>query len=108
MVTAELALGGLLLGALVALMCWLLGVVVLQVRCLDATAEIARQAARGDSGAVADARSKLPSGATVELRREGDWVRAQTTLEVAFPLGPDTPLRLTLERATLMEPGVVG
>jgi hypothetical protein len=51
--------------------------VSMQVRCIDAAREAARLAARGDQpSAVAAARRLAPSGARVDLRRDGDFLVA--------------------------------
>ena len=51
--------------------------VSLQVRCIDAAREAARLAARGDErSAVAAARGVAPSGAVVQVRRDGAFVVA--------------------------------
>ncbi|GAY13729.1 hypothetical protein MSZK_04550 [Mycobacterium sp. shizuoka-1] len=49
----------------------------MQVRCIDAAREATRLAARGDeAGAALAARGVGPAGATVQLRRDGDFVVA--------------------------------
>ena len=49
----------------------------MQVRCIDAAREAARLAARGDDGAALQAAQNIaPSGAVVQLRREGGLVVA--------------------------------
>ena len=49
----------------------------LQIRCVDAAREAARLAARGD---VASAASSLaPSGASLEVRRDGGYVLARVS-----------------------------
>ncbi|NTY59626.1 pilus biosynthesis protein TadE [Mycolicibacterium sphagni] len=51
--------------------------VAMQVRCIDAAREAARLAARGDeTSAVAAARGVGPTGATLQLRRDGSFVVA--------------------------------
>nr|WP_221217683.1 MULTISPECIES: TadE family type IV pilus minor pilin [unclassified Mycolicibacterium] len=51
--------------------------VAMQVRCIDAAREAARLAARGDqAGAVSAARGVGPSGASLQLRRDGGFVVA--------------------------------
>ncbi|WP_179965138.1 TadE family type IV pilus minor pilin [Mycolicibacterium sarraceniae] len=51
--------------------------VAMQVRCIDAAREAARLAARGDeTGAGAAARGVGPAGATLQLRRDGEFVVA--------------------------------
>jgi len=48
----------------------------MQVRCIDSAREAARLAARGDQRAAA---SPAPGGATVELRRDGDYMVARVS-----------------------------
>lgn len=50
--------------------------VVMQVRCIDAAREAARLVARGDGAA---ARSLVPGGAALELRRDGGYIIARVT-----------------------------
>ena len=65
MVTAELAVTTLAVFAMLTMMCWGIYLVVTQLRCVDAAAAIARQAARGDATAVGKARAAAPSGAAI-------------------------------------------
>jgi hypothetical protein len=67
MVTAELAVTTLAAFALLMTMCWGIYLVVTQLRCVDSAAAIARQAARGDTNAVAKAKAAAPSGATIAI-----------------------------------------
>jgi hypothetical protein len=53
--------------------------VALQVRCVDAAREAARLAARGDRSASAAAGLLGPTGAAVELRRDGDYIVARVS-----------------------------
>jgi hypothetical protein len=51
--------------------------VSMQVRCVDAAREAARLAARGDERAAVDTGRRLaPSGARVQVRRDGDFLLA--------------------------------
>lgn len=67
MVTAELAVTTLTAFTLLVMMCWGISLVVLQMRCIDTAAAVARQTARGDDAAVSLARSKAPAGARVTV-----------------------------------------
>jgi hypothetical protein len=67
MVTAELAVTTLAAFALLTTMCWGIYLVVTQLRCVDTAAAIARQAARGDTIAVTNAKAAAPSGATIAI-----------------------------------------
>ncbi len=53
--------------------------VTTQIRCIDAAREAARLAARGDQAWVGAAGSLAPAGASVELRRDGDYVVARVS-----------------------------
>ena len=53
--------------------------VSMQVRCVDAAREAARLAARGDD--PSPARRVAPSGAALEVRRDGDFVVARITAD---------------------------
>lgn len=70
MVTAELAVTILTAFTLLVMMCWGISLVVLQLRCIDTAAAVARQTARGDGAGVNHARSQAPAGAkvTTQLR----------------------------------------
>jgi hypothetical protein len=67
MVTAELAVTTLAAFAVLTMMCWGIYLVVTQLRCVDAAAAVARQAARADAAAVAKAKAGAPTGATIMI-----------------------------------------
>ncbi|BBX99352.1 pilus biosynthesis protein TadE [Mycobacterium lacus] len=51
--------------------------VSMQVRCVDAAREAARLAARGDDRSAVDAARRIaPGGASVQVRRDGEFVVA--------------------------------
>jgi Flp pilus assembly protein TadG len=85
-------------------------VVGAQLRCVDATREGARAAARGEPpGAVTEiVRAAAPDGSVVSVTRNDVEVRVAVTVEVA-PLGP-VPLRIrvTAEAVARLEPGAEG
>lgn len=85
MVTAELAVATLAALVILLLLSWGLYLMVVQVRCIDTAAEVARQAARGDDAAVARARREAPAGARVQISRGPGLVRVQVSV-VARPL----------------------
>ena len=68
MVTAELAVTTLSAFALLVMLCWGISLVILQLRCVDTAAAVARQAARGDKAGVAHAWSKAPAGAKISMQ----------------------------------------
>ncbi len=53
--------------------------VAMQIRCVDAAREAARLAARGAGAGVVAAAGLAPAGASVELRRDGDYVVARVS-----------------------------
>lgn len=53
--------------------------IAMQIRCVDAAREAARLAARGAGSEVVAAGSLAPAGASVELRRDGDYVVARVS-----------------------------
>lgn len=53
--------------------------VSLQVRCIDAAREAARLAARGDDTGLGAAARLAPTGASVDVRREGEYLIARVT-----------------------------
>ncbi len=53
--------------------------VAMQIRCIDAAREAARLASRGDGAGLGAAASLAPAGASVELRRDGDYVVARVS-----------------------------
>lgn len=102
-VTVEAAIALAALVSAVALCVGALLAASTQVRCVDAARETARLAARGDTArAIAAGKAVAPSGATVELRTEGDRVIAAIT--ASTPLLPG--LRLSAQAVAVIEPGV--
>jgi hypothetical protein len=86
MVTAELAVTTLTAFVVLTMMCWGIYVVVTQLRCVDAAAAVARQAARGDNAAVTKAKAGAPAGATVAIDRRPNLVTVTVRVK-AQPLG---------------------
>jgi hypothetical protein len=86
MVTAELAVTTLAAFAVLMMMCWGIYLVVTQLRCVDAAAAIARQAARGDPSGVGKARAGAPSGATIVIDKRPSLVTVMVRVK-ARPLG---------------------
>jgi hypothetical protein len=85
MVTAELAVTTLTAFTLLIMMCWGIALVVIQLRCIDTAAAVARQAARGDQAGVARATSNAPQGAKVVVQRDSGTVTV-TVRVTARPL----------------------
>lgn len=86
MVTAELAVTTLAAFALLTMMCWGIYLVVTQLRCVDAAAAVARQAARADSAAVTKAKAGAPSGAVITIQKRPNLITV-TVHVTARPLG---------------------
>lgn len=73
-----------------------------QVRCVDAAREAARLAARGDGPGAGNAmRGVAPAGATLRVRRDGDFVIA--TVEAGVALLPG--LTISADALAAVEPG---
>ena len=86
MVTAELAVTTLAAFAVLTMMCWGIYLVVTQLRCVDAAAAVARQAARADAAAVAKAKAGAPTGATIMIDKRPNLVSVTVRVR-ARPLG---------------------
>lgn len=86
MVTAELAVTTLAAFAVLTMMCWGIYLVVTQLRCVDAAAAVARQAARADDAAVAKAKAAAPSGATITIEKHPSLITVAVRVK-ARPLG---------------------
>jgi hypothetical protein len=85
-VTAELAVTTLAAFAVLTMMCWGIYLVVTQLRCVDAAAAVARQAARADAAAVAKAKAGAPTGATIMIDKRPNLVTVTVRVR-ARPLG---------------------
>ena len=99
MVTAELAVATLAALVVMLLLSWGIYLMLMQVRCIDTAAEVARQAARGDDAAVAVAKREAPAGARVTIARTDGVVRVDVAV-VARPLARNlaaVPLRAQAE-----------
>jgi len=95
MVTAELAVAILAAFSVLVLLCWGIFLLVLQLRCVDTAAAVARQEARGDRAASAALQGEAPAGAEVRVARRPGSVEVTVTLTVrAFARGlAAVPLR---------------
>ncbi|MFD2083256.1 hypothetical protein SAMN05421678_103139 [Actinopolymorpha cephalotaxi] len=111
MVTAETAVA---LSALVAVtlgMTWVVAVVGIQARCVDAARDTARAVARGESVGAGEeeGRRSAPEGARITVRRGG----GVASVEVAADARPSWPVLSRLPAITVgghavvaLEPGV--
>ena len=86
MVTAELAVATLAAFAVLTMMCWGIYLVVIQLRCVDAAAAVARQAARSDDAAVIKAKAGAPSGASITIDKSPSSITVTVRVK-ARPLG---------------------
>jgi hypothetical protein len=86
MVTAELAVTTLAAFAVLTMMCWGIYLVVTQLRCVDAAAAVARQAARANAAGVARAKAEAPTGATIMIDKRPSLVTVTVRVK-ARPLG---------------------
>jgi hypothetical protein len=106
MVTAELAVTTLAAFAVLTMMCWGIYLVVTQLRCVDAAAAVARQAARADGAAIAKAKAGAPPGAVIMIDKRPNLVTVTVRVK-ARPLGrllASVPLEARAE--VVPEPGV--
>jgi hypothetical protein len=88
-VTAETAVALPALGLVLVLCVWVIGAVLLQLRCVDAARAGARVGARGEpaSAVRAEAGRVAPKGATVRISADGADVVVDVRLAVGLP-GP--------------------
>jgi hypothetical protein len=105
MVTAELAVTILAALALLVMMCWGIYLIVMQLRCIDTAAAVARQTARGDSAAVRKIKDGAPAGATVVVQQRPSLVTVTVRLS-AKPLASWlVAVPLHAEAQVVPEPG---
>lgn len=86
MVTVEAAYALAALAAFVVVGIGGLGAFTVHLRCTDAAREVARLVAAGDATATAVGARVAPSGARIEVRKDGEWVVARVVARV--PLLP--------------------
>jgi hypothetical protein len=104
-VTVEAALALCSLAVFLAVAVGAVVAVAATIRCIDASRELARLAARGEPERGRTVAAALaPSGARMELVREGDTVRATVSARWMHPL----PLRISGQAVAALEPGVAG
>jgi hypothetical protein len=102
-VTVEAALALCSLVVVLVLAVAAMSAVAASVRCLDASRELARLAARGEpERGRAVAAELAPTGARLDLARTGDTVRAEVSVQLVRPL----PLRIGGRAVAVVEPGV--
>jgi hypothetical protein len=102
-VTVEAALALCSLVVVLVLAVAAMSAVAASVRCLDASRELARLAARGEpERGRAVAAELAPAGARLDLVRTGDTVRAEVSVQLVRPL----PVRIGGRAVAVVEPGV--
>jgi hypothetical protein len=102
-VTVEAALALCSLVVVLALSIAAIAAVAASVRCLDASRELARLAARGEPDRGRAVAAELaPAGARVELVRVEDTVTASVSVQLVRPL----PMRIGGRAVAAVEPGV--
>jgi Flp pilus assembly protein TadG len=92
---------------------WAAGVVVAEVRCVDAARDVARAVARGEPSEIAQeiGRRAGPPGAQIAISRDGPAVRVvvRATVDTAGGLLSGLPAIGVEGRATIqVEPGTAG
>lgn len=102
-VTVELATGFAVAAVITVVLVALSLLGVAQAACAESSAQVARQAARGDAEMLAEARSRAPEGARIEIIREADGVHAVVHLDRSVPLMGT--ITLTAEAWAAYEPG---
>ncbi|HEX7397539.1 MAG TPA: TadE family type IV pilus minor pilin [Propionibacteriaceae bacterium] len=103
--TVEAAFASLGLVALLTVLVAAIGVVLVQVQCVDSAAAIARQAARGDGSGVAEAKSHVPKGGKVVVRTTAATVTVRVEAEAVIVPGIRITVHLAAESTAVLEPG---
>lgn len=104
-VTVEAAFASVGLVALLAVLVSAIGVVLVQVQCVDAAGAIARQAARGDATGVSEAESHLPRGGHVAVRTSASTVTVTVDAQATILPGSLVTIDLSAESTAVLEPG---
>ncbi|QGF22829.1 TadE family type IV pilus minor pilin [Raineyella fluvialis] len=104
MVTAELALGTVVIVLMTLVFGWGLHLFTRQLLLEDTVAEVARQSARGDRMGVVDARADAPAGTRLTVTQESGVVRVRGELP-SGPAGRPERVVLVAEARVLREPG---
>jgi Flp pilus assembly protein TadG len=112
-VTAEVAIALPVLLSLLFIGIWSVGVVIVNIRCIDAARDVARAVARGESLEAAQAigRRTAPSNAAIDIKRAGPdiHVTVTATTHAKAPLLAALPAAPVTAEATLQsEPGIQG
>lgn len=103
MVTAELAVGVMVMALALLFASAVVGLLIQQDAAENIAAQVARHAARGDDAEVAKVKRRAPKGATVGLDEGDGWVRATVTIKQRW--GRVGPVTLTATAQAAKEPG---
>jgi Flp pilus assembly protein TadG len=104
-VTVEAAFASIALVALLALLVAGIGVVLVQIQCVDAAGAIARQAARGDAPGVVEAEGHLPKGGHAEIRTTATTVTVRVEARASLLPGSAVAIDIAAESTVVLEPG---
>jgi hypothetical protein len=107
-VTVEAAFASVGLVALLAALVSAIGIVLVQVQCVDSAAAIARQYARDDTAGVAEAATHVPSGGSVTVAATATRVTVRVTVKAAIVPGSRLTTDLSAESTAVLEPGASG
>jgi Flp pilus assembly protein TadG len=96
-VIAEVAIVLPVLLSVVFIGVWWIGIIMVNIQCIDAARDVARAAARGESPATAReiGRRTAPDNATIEVHQTG------TDIHVTVTATPDTPVLAALLAPTI-------
>lgn len=103
-VTVEAAFASIALVALLVVLVAGIGVVLVQVQCVDAAGAIARQAARGDATGVTEAEKHLPKGGHAEIRTTATTVTVRVGARASILPGSAAAIDLAAESTAVLEP----
>lgn len=104
-VTVEAAFASVALVALLVVLVSAIGVVLVQVQCVDSAGAVARQAARGDQAGVAEAESRLPTHGRVAIRTTATTVTVRVDAQASLVPGSPVMIDLGAEATAVLEPG---
>lgn len=104
MVTVEFAVALIVVALVACGAAFVVQLVVVQARCGDTAAAVARQIARGDDQAAAKAKATAPKGASVTIVRSGNTVDVRVA--VSEKMGIFGPFHLSGSMSAVAEPGV--
>ena len=103
-VTAETALASVMLAMVAAILVSVLVAVGVQVRCTDAASAIARQAARGDTAAVARLKEDLPRGGKSVTDSDATTITVTVTAPVPILHGTLGRFEISARATAVKEP----